>query len=180
MPADPPHSPAYRLIEDALRQLDPAEVPYLPEVWSAYLADPRPYWERPPRDDLLGYGDLAAAISAWSPLVVGFLGGVLTNLAADGVAKGGTFMVRGLARRWRARWRARQMANRPAGIPALGEKELVEIAEHAGRAADLAGLTAPDKARFVEVVVDTLRRHAEQTAQAGSAADADDDRGHAG
>ena len=141
------------VIRDALRELSPAEVPHLDEVWDAYLTDPVPPEWRPAADP-------AHASSAWAPLVVAFLGkvyaGVAIGTAMGAIDKRDT----GVLARWRDRWRRRRAARALATSPApmFTTAQLRIIHDYAIQVADGRGHTDADQRLFADKIVSAAVR----------------------
>ncbi|MFY1696546.1 hypothetical protein [Solwaraspora sp. WMMA2101] len=156
-PDDIERTPAYRLIEEALTQLAPKELPFLPAVWDAFLADPGPH-RRGRSIGLVRFGEIVGDLGTWAPVVVSFLGGVLLNMMTDATAAGTTGLFRRIAARSRRRRAARQLQAGALPDRQLTAAERADLVEQARTYAQAVGRTPADADRLVRVTVIVIDR----------------------
>jgi hypothetical protein len=138
---------AYEVAEAAVRVLDAAELPDLPDVWEAYWAHPVPPTRLAERERLLGSG-LGSTLAEWAPLVVAYLGLEVFAGAAVDAAK--AQVRRGAKHVW-------STLRRPdPAVVRFDPEQVAVVAEEARTAALAAGRTAEEANRFAEAVVRAL------------------------
>ena len=145
-----------------LEQLAAEELPYLPAVWAAQLADPVLPGEADRHGSLLG-SELTVVAAAWTPWVVSVLTDVLTELAAQAgtdLAQQGWRRLGRLVRRRLRRHRPQRGPSRHAatqaltsGVPPLTGRQREAVWNRAYQLTRLQGRTDEEARRFVDLLV---------------------------
>ncbi|HET9655753.1 MAG TPA: hypothetical protein VFP72_10390 [Kineosporiaceae bacterium] len=149
--------PAYKVVEDVLRELAPDEVSYLPQVWGAFLEDPE---ASSGGEELLGYGELAAELTLWASLLGPVIRDLLVSLAADGIIKIGPVVRRSWRERRRRRKQARELLTSTAPLPALDDAQVEQASKQIYAAAVGSGRSPEQSEELARVVILIYRRHA--------------------
>ncbi|MGW4640495.1 hypothetical protein ACWEN6_18315 [Sphaerisporangium sp. NPDC004334] len=145
----------YQVIEAVVARLDPDELPYLPEAWSLYAANPTRLNRR--REQMLG-GGIIPQLAEWAPLVATFVGGALADAMkdeiGDGARTGARLLFGRIGRRARARRDAQALATDP--LPPLSVERCQWLAGKAYSDARAAGVPETRARLLMQTVLSVL------------------------
>jgi hypothetical protein len=138
----------YQLVEAVVARLSPEELPFLPDLWSAYVR--RPGDVERARERLLGAGILAD-VAAWAPLVVSFVGGAVLDAVKEEITEGS----RGLL--GRLTWRKDRKRALEEPLPVFDDEQCRRIAASVQSRAEALGLDERRARLLRDAVVGELR-----------------------
>ncbi|MFF4415578.1 hypothetical protein ACFYY8_23855 [Streptosporangium sp. NPDC001559] len=141
----------YEIVEAVIADLGPEELPFLPRLWAVYVRNPT---DGRARERLMGSGILVE-ITAWTPVVISFVGGALLDAAKDEITDQARTGIRGLFGQVTRRGRKR-LIEEP--LPPFDDRQCRRIGEAVLSNALAAGLVEPRARLLADAVVGTLHR----------------------